>query len=180
MPGFSGVLSSGARWDLIDYLHARNAGESMRKSGRWLHPPPMPQFDAECADGKHIDLDDLHGRVLRIVAASSDELAEPASLANTDATTIVVARHPGVAPNQSACIASEPETWTALAIIVGQSPDTLAGSQVLIDRNAWLRAAWRPGDPGDWTDPQSLTTAIRNIAAHPIASDATSRHAHRH
>jgi hypothetical protein len=32
----------------------------------------------------------------------------------------------------------------------------------------------------DWTNPQSLTTAIRNIATHPIASDAASRHAHRH
>jgi mono/diheme cytochrome c family protein/uncharacterized membrane protein len=180
MPGFSGVLSSGARWDLIDYLHAHNAGESMRKSGRWLHPLPVPQFDAECADGKHIDLDDLHGRVLRIAATSGDELAEPASLADSDATTIIVARHPGAAPNRSVCVASEPETWTALAIIVGQSPDALAGSQVLIDRNAWLRAAWRPGDPDDWTNPQSLTTAIRNIDTHPIASDATSGHAHRH
>jgi putative copper export protein/mono/diheme cytochrome c family protein len=180
MPGFAGVLSSGARWDLIDYLRARNAGESMRKSGRWLHPLPVPQFDAECADGKSIDLDDLHGRVLRIVAASGDELAEPARPTDADATTIFVTQHPGVAPNPSACIASEPETWTALAIILGHSPDALAGSQVLVDQNAWLRAAWRPGDPGDWTIPQSLTAAIRDIAEHPIASDATGGHAHRH
>jgi putative copper export protein/mono/diheme cytochrome c family protein len=180
MPGFAGVLSSGARWDLIDYLHAHNDGESMRKSGRWSHPLPVPQFDAECADGKSIDLDDLHGRVLRIVAASGDELAEPAVPTDADATTIFVTQHPGAAPIRSACIASEPETWAALAIILGQSPDTLAGSQVLVDQNAWLRAAWRPGDPGDWTNPQSLSAAIRDIAGHPIASDATGGHAHRH
>jgi putative copper export protein/mono/diheme cytochrome c family protein len=180
MPGFAGALSSAARWDLIDYLHARNVGESMRKSGRWLHPMQAPQFDAVCADGKHIDLDDLHGRVLRIVAASGDELAEPAALTDTDATTIVVTRHPGVAPNRSACIASEPDTWIALAIIVGQSPDTLAGSQVLVDPSAWLRAAWRPGDPGDWTNLRSLVAAIRDITEHPIAGDATGGNAHRH
>jgi putative copper export protein/mono/diheme cytochrome c family protein len=180
MPGFAGVLSSGARWDVIDYLRARNAGESMRKSGRWLHPLPVLQFDADCADGKSIDLDDLHGRVLRIVAASGDELAEPAVPADADATTIFVTQHPGAAPNRSACIASEPETWAALAIILGQSPDALAGSQVLVDQNAWLRAAWRPGDPGDWTNPQALAAAIRDIAEHPIASAATGGHAHHH
>jgi putative copper export protein/mono/diheme cytochrome c family protein len=180
MPGYAGVLSSGARWDLIDYMRARNAGESMRKSGQWLHPLPVPQFDAECADGRTIDLDDLHGRVLHIIAASGDELAEPASPADVDATTIVVVRRRSATPSRSWCIASEPETWTALAIILGQSPDALAGSQILVDQNAWLRAAWRPGDPGDWTRPQSLTTAIRDIAAHPIAYDATAGHAHRH
>jgi putative copper export protein/mono/diheme cytochrome c family protein len=180
MPGYAGVLSNGARWDLIDYLRARNAGESMRKSRQWLHPLPVPQFDAECTDGRTIDRDDLHGRVLHIIAASGDELAEPTSPANADATTIFVARHPPATPSRSACIASEPETWTALAIILGQSPDALAGSQILVDQNAWLRAAWRPGDPGDWTNPQSLTTAIRDIAAHPIAIDATVGHAHRH
>jgi putative copper export protein/mono/diheme cytochrome c family protein len=177
MPGFAGVLSSGARWDLIDYLHARNAGETMRRSGRWLHPLPMPQFDAECAGGKHIDLDDLHGRVLRIVAAAGDELT---SSVVADATTIVVARHRGIAPNRSVCIASEPETWTAFAIIVGQSPDALAGLQFLVDQNARLRAAWRPADPGDWTDPQSLAAAIRDVAAHPIAGDAPGVRPHRH
>ncbi len=133
----------------------------------------MPSVQTEST----IDLDDLHGRVLHIVAAAGDELASPV---DADATTIIVERHRGVAPNRSACIASEPETWTALAIIVGQSPDALAGSQVLIDQSAWLRAAWRPGDPGDWTDPQSLAAAIREIAAHPIAGDATGGHAHRH
>jgi putative copper export protein/mono/diheme cytochrome c family protein len=180
MPGYAGVLSNGARWDLIDYLRARNAGESMRKSRQWLHPLPVPQFDAACTDGRTIDREDLHGRVLHIIAASGDELAEPTFPANADATTVFVARHPPATPSRLACIASEPETWTALAIILGQSPDALAGSQILVDQNAWLRAAWRPGDPGDWTNPQSLTTAIRDIAAHPIAIDVTAGHAHRH
>src|SRR5262249_21744869 len=45
MPGFAGTLSSEARWDLIDYLRAHNAGESMRTTGGWPHPLPIPQFD---------------------------------------------------------------------------------------------------------------------------------------
>jgi putative copper export protein/mono/diheme cytochrome c family protein len=180
MPGVAGVLSSDARWDLIDYLHAHNAGESMRRYGKWLHPLPVPQFDAECADGRTIDLDDLHGRVLHIIAVSAEEQAEPPSLLNADATTIVVTRHPGAPSNGSACIASEPDTWTALAILLGISPDAVSGSQILVDQSAWLRAAWRPGDPGDWSNPQSLMAVIRDITAHPIIGDAPGAHSHRH
>lgn len=68
MPGFAGILSTEAVWDLIDFLHAHNAGESMRRTGQWVHPIPLPQFDATCADARMVDLDDLRGRVLRIVA----------------------------------------------------------------------------------------------------------------
>ena len=52
MPGFGGSLSNEARWDLIDYLRAHNAGVSMRTTGRWSHPVPVPQFDLACPDGK--------------------------------------------------------------------------------------------------------------------------------
>jgi putative copper export protein/mono/diheme cytochrome c family protein len=73
MPGFDRVLSSEARWDLIDYLRAQSAGASMRTLGKWLHPLAVPQFDAVCPDGRNIDLDDLRGRVLRITAISSED-----------------------------------------------------------------------------------------------------------
>ena len=42
MPGFGGTLSSEAMWDAIDYLRANNAGYSMRKTGKWSHPLPVP------------------------------------------------------------------------------------------------------------------------------------------
>jgi putative copper export protein/mono/diheme cytochrome c family protein len=180
MPGFVSALSSEARWDLIDYLRAHNAGESMRRSGKWTHPLPVPQFDAECADGKTIDLDDLRGRVLRIIAASGDAQAEPVSPAGVDVTTVFAMPNRTARLNSSSCIASEPETWTALAIILGVTADTLAGAQILVDQNTWLRAAWRPGDPGDWSDPRSLEAVIRDIAAHPIAIDSAGAHVHRH
>ena len=73
MPGFAGVLSSEAIWHLIDYLRAHNAGDALRRTGSWPQPLPMPQFDAQCANGQIIDLDDLRGRALRIIAVSDDE-----------------------------------------------------------------------------------------------------------
>jgi mono/diheme cytochrome c family protein len=179
MPGFAGSLSSEGRWDLIDYLRAHNAGESMRKSGKWPHPLPVPQFDAECAEARTIDLDDLRGSILRIIAASGEAQVVPVSLPGVAVTTIIVTPTRDAKPTPSACIASEPETWTAFAILLGVSPNALAGAQILVDQNAWLRAAWRPGDPGDWTNPRVLEAEIRDIVAHPIAITA-SVHVHHH
>ena len=178
MPGFAGILSTEATWDLVDYMRAHNAGERMRESGKWPHPLPVPQFDLECAGGRLIDLEDLRGRVLRIIAGSGDEQAEPDSASGVDVATIFVMRERTVRP-AGACLASEPETWATLAIILGRSQNDLVGAQILVDQNAWLRAAWRPGDQGDWTNPQSLAATIRAIAAHPIGSDAIGGHAHR-
>jgi putative copper export protein/mono/diheme cytochrome c family protein len=180
MPGFEGVLSSEARWDLIDYLRAHNAGVSMRTTGKWSHPLPMPQFDVACAGGRTMDLDDLRGRMARIVAEQQDDAAAPVSSAGTGIVTIILARQRPLDPDPTACVALEHETWTAFAILSGVPDETLAGEQLLIDQNAWLRAAWRPGEPGDWTNPQSLAAVIADLAAHPIAADAGGGHLHRH
>ncbi len=173
MPGFAGTLSSEARWDLIDYVRARNAGESMRTTGVWQHPVPVPQFDATCADGHAVDLDDLRGRLLRIVAVSDDQAASPAPPAGGGVTTLLLARRHMVATDPADCVASEPQTWTAFAILSGVPDDALAGEQILVDRNLWLRARWRQGDPGDWTDPRALAAVVADIATHPIAAVAT-------
>ena len=119
MPGFAGTLSSEARWDLIDYLRAHNAGASMRATGVWSHLVPVPQFDAICPDGRDIDLDDLRGRALRIVAPA-DQAALQALPDAPGITTIILARKQSEAMGSTACVAREPETWTAFAIIVGR------------------------------------------------------------
>jgi len=178
MPGFAGSLSSEARWDLIDYLRAHNAGESMRTTGVWQHPVPVPQFDATCADGHAVDLDDLRGRLLRIVAVSGDQAA-PVPPAVSGVTTLLLARRHTVATNPADCVASEPQTWTAFAILSGVPDDALAGEQIMVDRNFWLRAHWRPGDPGSWTDPRALAAVVADIATHPMAA-ATAGHVHPH
>ena len=150
----------------------------MRKTSKWSHPLPMPQFDVACAEGRILDLDDLHGRVLRIVAVSDDEASVPSSPAGI--TTINLARKRTAILDPATCVASEPETWTAFSILSGVPSQALAGQQVLVDQSAWLRAAWRPGEPGDWTDRQELAAVVADIAAHPIAADAAGGHVHHH
>ena len=171
MPGFTSVLSSEAIWDLIDYLHAHNGGYAKHATGRWPVPIAMPQFDALCADGRDLDLDDLRGRPMLILA---DDAATAPQLPN--ATTILVTRNPG--PKSAGCVAGEPQMWTALSIILGVPPNTLSGTEILVDANGWLRATWHPGDPENWSDPHVLAARLADIAAHPLVVSAPTGHIH--
>jgi putative copper export protein/mono/diheme cytochrome c family protein len=179
MPGFGGVLSSEARWDLIDFLRAHNAGVSMRTTGHWRHSLPIPQFDVECADGSAIDLDDLRGKILHVVAELGEEAPASAAPTAIPVTTIVLSQR-RMSPMTPACRASEPETWSAFSILTGVPSRELAGEQVLVDQNTWLRAAWRPGSPGNWADSREFTAMVANIAAHPVPVDAAGGHVHHH
>jgi len=178
MNGFAGTVSPDGIWDLLDYLRAQNAGDSMRRLGRWLHPLPVPQFDAACADGRTIDLDDLRGRPLRIAALSEESPPEALPVAGLAMQTIVISRSRGARPANGDCIASEPETWTAFAILLGVPEDRLAGAQILSDQNGWLRIAWRPGDPRP--DAATLAATLRDITAHPVVAPPAGGHLHPH
>jgi hypothetical protein len=180
MPGFAGALSSEARWDLIDYVRAHNAGESLRTTGVWQHPVPVPQFDATCGDGRTVDLDDLRGRVLRIVAVADAKALAALPPGGRGVTTVILARTPLVVVDSAMCVANEPETWTAFAILSGVPDDGLAGVQMLVDLNGWLRAAWRPDGPEDWMNREVLAAVVAGIVARPIAADAVGGHMHHH
>jgi len=177
MPGFAQRLSSDARWQLVDYLRALKAGESMRRSGRWSHPIPLPQFGVQCADRRIIDLDDLRGRILRIVALSGEDELPPLPPAGIAVTTIVLTRDAAAKPDGTACVARDRATWGAFAILLGVPPDALPGMQVLADRNGWLRARWRPGE---LTDMESFSAEVSDVAAHPLPIGAGSAQGHRH
>ena len=168
MPGFAATLSTEARWDLIDYLHAHNDGESIRTSGSWAHPPRVPQFDATCADGSVIDLDDLRGRMLLLTAGEDVPLPELPS----DIARLALVQH-HMRPAGAVCVANEPQSWSAFSILLGTDDSALGGAVIVADRNHWLRAAWR----GDIAA-AALQEAIRDFAAHPLSAPAVVGHVH--
>jgi mono/diheme cytochrome c family protein len=177
MPGFGDKLSNEAIWDLIDYLRAHNAGAAMRQTGRWPQPIRMPQFDARCADGRVIDMDDLRGRVVHVLALGDGQEMQSV-VSSTDVTTILVTREGVQEPGDETCIATEPETWTALAILLGVSSDAMAGAEALVDPNGWLRAAWPPGTKIDAEHQRALKARIRDIVEHPVTISAATGHHH--
>ena len=153
----------------------------MREDGAWADPVEVPLFDALCADGTTPDLDDLHGHMLRFVTMAADARAsarpEPT---NVDIKTILLTRDRASKPAGSACVTIEPEAWTAFAILLGVSPDEMAGTQFLSDADLRLRARWRPGDAGDWNDPRRFSAVIREIAEKPVGHAAEGRDGHHH
>jgi putative copper export protein len=165
------------RWDLIDYLRAHNRGEFVRTAGRGLHPLLIPRLNAVCADDRTINPDDLRGQVLRIVVPPGNQPGHPLTEASTHIATITLPANAAIRPDEAACMAQQ-EAREAFAILLGTTPDALAGSQFLIDPNGWLRARWRPGEPGGWATPELLLARAQALAEHPLP--LANGHAHHH
>jgi mono/diheme cytochrome c family protein len=182
MPSFSGTLSSDGIWSLIDYLHAHHAGVTMQSDNSGEEPATIPQFDAMCADGTTVDRADLHGAVLRIIAMPEAASPPPALpvISGVNVRTILLVRHPPMPPPVGTCVTAEPEAWSAFAILLGLTPTTLAGNEMLVDANLWLRALSKSGEPGNWSDPRHTAAMIRDIAAHPLPPAGEDEHAHHH
>ncbi len=166
MPGFADRLSEEGRWALIDAIRANNAGMSLGRGRNWTRPTPAPRFEADCADGRSLDLADLKGQAARIVAAGG---TEPPGL---PLATIVIGAD-AAAADKNACTSSDPAVLVAYALVAGVSPDALAGTQFLVDPEGWLRALWRPGDPPGWT---SLLPDVTAICRAPLEAPASGHH----
>jgi putative copper export protein/mono/diheme cytochrome c family protein len=180
MPAFSGAISSDGIWALVDYLRAHHAGVTMQTGASEDEFAAVPQFDAICADGTTVERADLRGHILRIVAMP-DHASPPPVLPPVDGVnirTILLARHPPMRPPDSTCVTVEPEAWTAFSILLGVTPDELAGTEMLADADLWLRASWKSGDAGKWNDPRQAESIVRDIAAHPLAQAASGGHHH--
>lgn len=163
MPGFAGVLSERQRWDLIDYIRARNAGLIYARSGTWSPPLHAPDLQAVCAGGRVVTLADLRGRILRLVIGGAPSAAEG------PVTTIIASSDPALRPGAHLCVTRDESVPSAYAIVTGLVPGQVQGAQFLIDADGWLRAV-QPADtkPG-WDNPGDLEREVAEIRAHPIA-----------
>ena len=153
MPGFAASLSDRQRWELIDFLRARNAGLALHTQGDWPQPVPAPGFQAVC-DGRSLLPDALRGQFVRVVIGHATQM-------------------PGVLTVQTApdapagvCVADTPALPAAIGLVTGQTPE---GEAVLIDPDGWLRAV---GHDSAWNDPQALAAIVARLRAHRIGVPA--------
>ncbi len=171
MPGFDRTLTPVQRWDLIDYVRARNAGLVVQAAGVWSPPLQAPGFQARCAGGRTRSLADLRGGFVRLVVGAAPADLDPA------VTTILATTDPAARPTPGLCIADDAALPIAYGIVSGLAPQDLTGAQVLIDGQGWLRAV-QPGRPGaGWNDATRLAATIRQLQADPIATSRESDHA---
>ena len=182
MPGFAQSLSADDRWDLIDYIRARNAGVSMRDTGAWPRPVQAPALSIACTSRTAQTTSDLHGDVLHVIATTDPAVTvSPAPEAiepGVRMVTVVLTPNGAPAPPDT-CASTDPAAWAAMASVAGLAPDALAGAQFLVDADGWLRAEERPGESVvRWADPLALLADARAICAHRIASAAPGGHVH--
>lgn len=181
MPGFADKLDPDARWALIDYIRAHNAGAAMAATGTWPVPLRAPSFPIACDGLAGEEVTDLHGSVVYITASDGAPSIQPAPVVDGVRTVLLRITPDGDAqPAHGACAAATPSAWPAFAILAGIEPSSLAGTAFLIDAEGWLRAVSRSYTSENWHDQDQLIAAIRQIATHPIAAQEANAHAHHH
>jgi hypothetical protein len=135
-------------------MKAQGAGENLRISGRWSNPVRLPDFALRCGSQPLIRVSDGSRRRVRIVAVGGN--VTPAVLEDPRLDTVwlmhdedrrVLPAGPGI-PD---CIARSTAAWEALATLSGVDGGEFAGTQLLSDRDGWLRARGEPGKQG-WSD----------------------------
>ena len=87
-------------------------------------------------------------------------------------TTILLQPGPAARPGPGLCVVRDARASVAYALVLGRPADRLAGTQILIDDEGWLRAAQTPGGATGWDDPQQLAATIARLRARPIGGQS--------
>ncbi|MGJ7615356.1 MULTISPECIES: c-type cytochrome [unclassified Variovorax] len=149
MPGFGPALRDEDAWALIDFMKAQGAGESLRAAGLWTQPIAPPDMAVQCKGKPQRMLSSWRGQRLRIVAAGGERLLEDPRM-----VTVFLKPDARAADAQLGdCVADAPAAWSAFSLIA--ATDKLAGTQLIVDRDGWLRARGEPGK-GEWSDDDLL------------------------
>lgn len=168
MPGFGGVLRDADAWALIDFMKAQGAGESLRAAGLWTQPIAPPDVAVQCKGKPPRSLNSWRGQRLRIVAAGA---SVPPLLDDPRLVTVFLAPDATTAVSQAGdCIAASSAAWAAFSLVAATSQ--LAGTQLIVDRDGWLRARGEPGK-GAWSDDDLLcrTEQPASAGTRPLAPD---------
>lgn len=180
MPGFAVSLSDDQRWDLIDYIRARNAGLEHAATGIWVPHIHAPDLTASCQGGRRMTLADFRGEVLRVVFGAANSAPPlPPQPGIAVATITIPAEAASMTPSSESCVATDPSVRAAYGIISGVSPAQLGGAQFLVDPNGWLRMMQPAGtDRSFAADQDALLVEIERIYRHPLESKGGGAHRH--
>ncbi len=168
MPAFGAQFGGDEAWALIDFMKAQGAGESLRATGVWAQPVAAPDMSVRCDHRAPRPLASWRGQRLRIVAADARSVP---TLNDPRLVTIAVGRATDSTRAAAAdCTVESADAWQALALIAGTG--ALAGTELLVDRDGWLRARGEPGQ-GAWSDDDLLcrTGSSPEATQRPPAAD---------
>ncbi len=141
MPGSS--LSDQQIWDLLDFLRAQAAGQTLRQTGSWMYPVPVPDVPIVCSNGSR-SLSSQRGQRLRLVLTGGKG---PVASEDPRLSTVAVGREAADVD----CHVDNEELMQALALVVGVRPQELPGHRLIADKQGWLRVRGQPGDE-QWSE----------------------------
>lgn len=158
MPAFAGQLSDTDIWAVLDYMKVLAASGGVRAGG-WPLPVAMPALPVRCGDGPPTPLAAWrNGQRVRVVAVG---MGDNIPLEDPRFQTLLITPDGTLPPSarafQARCVAASPQAWNVLAAIAGTAPLAFSGTQLLADRDGWLRARGEPGTA--WSEADFLCTA---------------------
>lgn len=167
MPGFE-RLGDAQIWDVLDFLLANAAGQTLKAAGAWAHPVRLPDAPVQCRNGRDHTVRSLTGQRLRVALAGPDT-----RLADDPRLKTLEVRVPSrtAAGSDPECRMDGPEVATALGLVLGVPPDQLQAQQLLVDRGGWLRARSQPGQAG-WSEDDLVCTTPNAARPSPAKSPA--------
>lgn len=158
MPGFADKLTSNQRWDLINFLLARAAGDLTQTTGSHISTAtsaPVPDFAFERGANQNTLSQMLKsGPVVLVLFASNAPRARLELLSKTSVQVVSVG--PG-APT---------DVRTALALFV--SPKDGGETELLLDRGGNVRARWTAS--GGLASTDTLLADAAQVARIPVAA----------
>lgn len=170
MPAFTHRLRDADIWAALDYMKVLAASGGVRAGG-WPVPVAIPALPVRCGDAPPETLaawrNGQRVRVVAIDAASADRIP----LEDPRFQTLLITPD-GTLPTprrafQAHCVAASADAWNIFAALAGTAPQTFSGTQLLADRNGWLRARGEPGTA--WSDADFLCTAATRETSAPRA-----------
>ena len=187
MPGFERQLSERQVWEVLDFLQAQAAGQTLRESGAWAYPVRLPDGPVRCLRGQRPTARSLAGQRVRLAAldaAASAPAGDPrlvtlqlrlpapgagANAADADADRGAAEPGHGAQPD---CEMAGTAATASLALVLDVPAAQLPGHQVMVDRQGWLRAVSRPGRAG-WSEDDLVCRSGAGSAANASGAPGT-------
>lgn len=145
------ALDDAQRWDVAQFLHARQAGLAWREEGAWPALLPAPDLELLCRDSGATRLSALRRQILRLAIGFAPAVSG----------TLSISLDPGA--TNADCAARDPAARHAYALLTGLGAETrLDGLWLLVDGQGWLRGS------GFRTMPDILEEAALAIGAAPL------------
>jgi putative copper resistance protein D len=177
MPGFADKLTPDQRWDLINFVLARTAGVLTNSTGSQVSTaaaPPLPDFAFEQRGAQNTLRQSLkYGPVLLVLFSPHAQRARLARLQAAGVHTIAVNMAGAAKTVRDVGVSDDVRAMLGLF----RSPNDGGETDLLLDRNASVRARWTESEAGGLADAATLQADTKRVAQIPAAAANHAGHA---